>query len=174
MKYILIIITAIIAISCENNNEKSVVKEKIDFKPESLLTNNYKTKTIRGQLLYLPVYSNLPYSRDAAGFDMKAYVAIHNTDLLRKIKITKVIYFNQEGKAVFDFLKDDSYTLNPLTTKDFHIPYEDKSGLGANFLVEWISDEKVSEPLIECVTMSLKSNQSLAITSNGKVIREMP
>ena len=121
----------------------------------------------------MPVYSSLPYRTDQSGFDMKAYVAIHNTDLRWKIRITKVVYFNHDGKPVYDFLKGNDHELGPLATKDYHIPYEDKSGIGANFLIEWVSDSPMTEPLIECVTVSLKPNQSLTILSRGKVLREI-
>jgi hypothetical protein len=147
--------------------------QNVDFRPETLLTAGGKAVMLRGQLLYMPVYSNLPYNKGNTRFDMKGYVAIHNTDLGERIRITRVIFFDNDGKPVFDFLKGAPCELPPLAAKDFHIPYEDKSGLGANFLVEWVSDRPVTEPLVECVTVSLIPNQSLALLSRGKVIREI-
>jgi len=129
-------------------------------------------KKIRGQLLYLPVYSNMPYQIDTVKFDMSAFIAIHNTDLISQICLTKVLYFNQNGKLVDDFLKKGNITIEPLATKDFYIPYEDQSGTGANFLVEWVADTLVNEPLIESVTLCLKPNNTMAVLSLGKIIRE--
>jgi hypothetical protein len=97
---------------------------------------------------------------------------VHNTDLYNQIKITKALYFDTKGKPVYDFLADGEVALNPLETRDFYIPYEDRSGTGANFLIEWTSSTRVSEPLVESITLSLKPNQSVAFLSRGKVIRE--
>ncbi|HEY1406453.1 MAG TPA: DUF3124 domain-containing protein, partial [Spirochaetota bacterium] len=168
------IITLLFILSCGNGKkENAFTAESVDFNPDSLVTMHHDAKTVRGQLLYMPVYSNLPYNSEGTNFDMKAYVAIHNTDLKKSITITKVIYFNQKGKPVYDFMKTKKISLGPLATQDFHIPYEDKSGIGANFLIEWVSGSPVSEPLAECVTVSLRPNHSLAITSRGVVIKEI-
>jgi hypothetical protein len=169
-----ILLAVISVFSCgKAETDKLLTIEPVEFNPQSLKTEQYRLQMIRGQLLYMPVYSNIPYNSDEEGFDMKAYVAIHNTDLHQNIRVTKVTYFNHDGKPVYDFLKDGDVSLGPLATKDFHIPYDDKSGIGANFLIEWVSDIPVTRPLIECVTISLKPNQSLALLSRGEVIREI-
>lgn len=156
-----------------STNQAVQPPKAVDFRPDSLATAKADVQKVRGQLLYMPVYSNIPYSKGSSNFDMKGYVAIHNTDLAAKIRITSVVYFDHDGKPVFDFLGGKPVELSPLATKDFHIPYEDKSGLGSNFLIEWVSDRPVTEPLVECVTVSLIPNQSLGLLSRGKVIREI-
>ena len=174
--FMLLILVSAALISCGDQapaGGNPPAPEPVDFRPETLATDSAKVPMLRGQLLYMPVYSNLPYSRGGAKFDMKGYVAIHNTDLGERIRVTKVVYFDHDGKPVFDFLKGKPVELPPLATKDFQIPYEDKSGLGSNFLVEWVSDRPVTEPLVECVTVSLIPNQSLGLLSRGKVIREI-
>lgn len=147
-------------------------KESVDFNPETVSPSLKAFKQVKGQLLYLPVYSNVPYQIDTLKFDMSAFVAIHNTDLKGKIYLTKVLYFNQDGKLVDNFLPNGTMTIEPLATKDFYIPYEDQSGTGANFLVEWRSDSLVNEPLIESVTLCVKPNNSVAILSQGKIMME--
>jgi len=146
-----------------------------DFNPNILSLKSDNAKNVKGQLLYLPVYSNIPYLIDTTRytFDMSAFVAIHNTDLTHKISVTQVLYFNNDGKLVQDFLNNKPVVLAPLATKDFYIPYDDKSGTGANFLIEWKADTLVNEPLIESITINLKTSNSAAILSNGKVIREI-
>ena len=176
MRIMILFLTVVssVLLSCGKNDAgKTFITEPVEFKPDTLITASHEVPQIRGQLLYMPVYSNIPYNADESGFDMKAYVAIHNTDLTNKIRITRVLYFNHEGKPVYDFLKGSAVDLGPLATRDFHIPYEDKSGIGANFLIEWTSDSPVTRPLVECVTISLKPNQSLALLSRGEVIREI-
>lgn len=152
-----------------NNSEE---KESSSFNPSTLNDDFDAYKQIKGQLLYLPVYSNVPYQIDTVKFDMSAFVAIHNTDLYNKIMLTKVLYFNQDGRLVDDFLQNRMISIPPLATKDFYIPYEDQSGTGANFLIEWSADTLVNEPLVESVTICVKPNNSVAILSQGKIMRE--
>jgi len=174
MKRIIALLILIISIvSCRNESKKSnTLNSPKEFDFGSLRSDMIPVKSISGQLLYLPVYSNVPYQIDTTMFDMSAFVAIHNTNLLLPIYLTQVLYFNQDGKLVDDFLKGSRIKINPLVTRNFYIPYEDKSGTGANFIIEWIADSLVSEPLIESVTINLKPNSTVAVLSQGKVIRE--
>jgi len=159
--------------SCVNSSKDHIpLNQPKDFDPSILRSDMSPIKKVSGQLLYLPVYSNMPYQIDTVKFDMSAFVAIHNTDLFSQIFLTKVLYFNQNGKLVDDFLKKGKIALNPLATKDFYIPYEDQSGTGANFLVEWVADTLVNEPLFEAVTLCLKPNNSVAVLSQGKILSE--
>jgi hypothetical protein len=172
VKYPLFLILIFVLISCKDvNKQTSIQTGAIDFNAESLNPELVSVKMVTGQLLYLPVYSNIPYQIDTIKFDMSAFIAIHNTDLDRSIRLTKVLYFNQDGKLVKDYLKDE-VLLAPLATRDFYVPYEDQSGTGANFLIEWTSDTLVNEPLIESITTCLKPNNTIAVLSQGKVIRE--
>ncbi len=159
--------------SCGNSLKDNIISNRPkEFDPGLLGSNMSPVKKISGQLLYLPIYSNIPYQIDTVMFDMSAFLAIHNTDLFSRIYLTKVLYFNQNGELVDDFLKKGNITLNPLATKDFYIPYEDQSGTGANFLVEWVADTLVNEPLFEAVTLCLKPNNSVAVLSQGKILSE--
>lgn len=175
MKNAFAIVVSVILLACACRNDASrrtYNKVPVDFNTALLNPGLRSLEGMNGQLIYLPVYSNIPYLIDTGMFDMSAFVAIHNTDLKTPIILTQVLYFNQDGKLVDDFLKDDEMKVLPLVTKNFYIPYEDKSGTGANFLIEWISDTLVNEPLIESVTLCLKPNNTLAISSKGKVIKQ--
>lgn len=175
MKKALAIIVSVILITAACRNEvsrRTYNKAARDFDPATLDSGLKSAEGMNGQLLYLPVYSNIPYLIDTSMFDMSAFVAIHNTDLSNPITLTKVLYFNQDGKLVDDFLKDDNMDIMPLATKNYYIPYEDKSGTGANFLIEWISDTLVNEPLIESVTLCLKPNNTIAIPGKARIIRQ--
>jgi hypothetical protein len=167
------ILVMIVLVSCTGNRRKNIpLNQPKDFEKSVLSSDLVSLRSLKGQVLYLPVYSNIPYQIDTGMFDMSAFVAIHNTDLDSRITLSQVLYFNQDGKLVDDFLKGEKVNIEPLATKEFYIPYEDKSGTGANFLIEWSSDSLITEPLIESVTLCLKPNNTLAIRSEGRVIRE--
>jgi len=162
--------------SCRNEKLKEPEPNPVmgAFDPAVLQVNLPFSAGLKGQVLYMPVYSNIPYRIvGIEEFDMSAFIAIHNTDLYNRITITQALFFDKMGEPVSDFLTDGKITLDPLATEDFFVPYEGRNGNGANFLIEWISDSLVTEPLVESVTISLKPNQSVAVLSKGKVIREI-
>ena len=162
-------------ISCTNkeNHQSEKAQKNIPFDQKSLiLKENCDTKKLRGQVLYIPAYSNVPYHKQSKRFDLSAFVAIHNTDLNHPIRITKVLFFNNDGKLVANYLPKP-VSLQPLGSTNYFIPEKDQSGTGANFLVEWISDIPVNEPLIESVMLGLTHGQGVSFSSTGKVIREM-
>ncbi|MCK7512327.1 MAG: DUF3124 domain-containing protein [Desulfobacterales bacterium] len=105
-------------------------------------------------------------------YDLSAFLAVHNTDLKHQIKITKVDFFNTDGRLVKSFISSDQQ-INPLATVIFTIPKKDQSGTGANFLVEWMADQPVNEPLIESVMKDLTGNKGLSFLSQGRIIREI-
>lgn len=142
-----------------------------DFKLDRLSIPDSEAGKVRGQLLYVPIYSNIP-CRDDRLFDLSAFIAIHNTDVKRTIRITNVFYFDNDGRLVKDFLTQET-SLPPLGATNFYIPKTDKSGTGANFLVEWKADVPVTEPLVESVMLNCEIHKSIAFLSKAKVIREM-
>jgi hypothetical protein len=141
------------------------------FHPETLKIPDRSVKKVRGQVLYMPIYSNLPYL-EKKDFDLSAFLAVHNTDLKRQIKITKVTLFNTDGRVVKEYLSANRL-LDPLATAIFTISQKDQSGTGANFLVEWIADQPVNEPLVESIMKDLSGNLGLSFLSQGRVIREI-
>jgi hypothetical protein len=169
---VFMIILTMISLSSCTGKESPPVEGKSDrtFNPGVFKVAEAGTNKVRGQVLYVPIYSNIP-DRDNKRFDLSAFLAIHNTDLNNPIKITKVLYFNNDGKLVKEFI-DADHPLAPLAATNYYIPQSDTSGTGANFLVEWMADVPVNEPLIESVMLNLEGNKGISFLSKGKVIRE--
>ena len=44
-------------------------------------------------------------------------------------------------------------------------------GSGANFIVEWVGEKQVSEPIVEAVMLSAESAQGISFISGGRVIK---
>jgi len=154
-----------------SNNGHDILQNGFD-QNHLQINESSSIKKVRGQVLYLPVYSNIPYQEKNRIFDLSAFIAIHNTDFTKTVKITKVLYFNNDGKFVRSYLDKDS-VLNPLGATNFFVPEIDKSGTGANFIIEWQADTLVNEPLVESVMIGLTSGQGVSFLSNGKVLREI-
>jgi hypothetical protein len=163
-----------LAFLCACNREEHrgapPVARESSFDPGVLTVKEADLRKVRGQVLYVPIYSNLPHD-EKRKFDVSAFIAIHNVDLDHKIRILKVLYFDNDGRLVKDFSPPD-LSLPPLGATNFFIPQSDQSGTGANFLVEWVSEKPVREPLIESVMINLETHRSFAFQSRGHVVRE--
>ncbi|MBP8980327.1 MAG: DUF3124 domain-containing protein [Syntrophobacterales bacterium] len=168
---ILALICSFVACSGKETPPQIEGKGVGSFRHQDLRVPDVESGKVRGQVLYVPIYSNIPYI-ESKKFDLSAFIAIHNTDLKTPIKVTKVLYFDNDGRLVKDFLAAE-HVLPPLGATNFYIPQSDKSGTGANFLVEWMSDTPVSEPLIESIMLNLEGNRGISFLSKGKVIREI-
>ena len=130
-------------------------------------TGHQKSK---GQNVYVPVYSHI-YSGDR---EQPIYLAvtlsIRNTDAVNAIKITKVDYYNSEGKLIKNYL-NAPVELAPLATARYVIKESDKvGGSGANFIVSWMADRPAVAPLIESVMISTRHTLGISFTSRGQVI----
>lgn len=125
---------------------------------------------LKGQTLYVPVYSHI-YSGDREQpFYLAVTLSIRNTDARHAITITAVDYFDSEGKFLKHYLEKD-FSLNALGTKRYVVPESDKTGgSGANFIIKWRSEKPVTEPLIESVMISTKTQQGISFTSRGRVL----
>jgi len=173
IRIVLVVILAMTLLCCENRESGTIDNlQSVPFDPATLKIPDQGGRKLRGQVLYMPVYSNLPY-QEKQQYDLSAFLAIHNTDLKNQIKVTKVDFFNTDGRLVKTFISSDQQ-VNPLATVIFTIPQKDQSGTGANFLVEWVADQPVNEPLVESIMKDLTGNLGLSFLSHGRVIREIP
>jgi hypothetical protein len=171
---IILFILCMFLFSCmkiRKDEQKSL--ETNSFNPELLSINNTENiHKARGQVIYLPVYSNIPFLDGKRNFDLSGILAFHNTDLHSDILVTRILYFHNDGFLVKDYLGTDKLLLKSLEAKQFIVPEHDKSGAGANFLVEWKSDTSVITPIIEVLMIGLTNGQGVSFTTTGKIIAE--
>ncbi len=126
---------------------------------------------VQGQTVYVPAYSHV-YHQDGQPHLLTVTLSVRNTSLDREIILTSVRYFDTKGKEIRRFL-DKPLSVAPLATTEFLVEREDTSGgSGANFLVEWVSQEPVSEPIIEAVMIDTSGQQGISFVRSGKVIKE--
>lgn len=124
-----------------------------------------------GQTIYVPVYSHIYHDDQQKILDLAATLSIRNTDLTNSIIITSVRYYDSNGKLVKQHL-EQPIQLDTLASYDFFINRTDTSGgLGANFIVEWVAQTEVSEPIVEAVMIATEFQQGVSFVSPGKVIK---
>lgn len=133
-------------------------------------------KKLLGQTVYVPVYSHIilgERSRAKMKFDLSFNLSIRNTDPKNSITVIAADYYDSNGVLVKKFVSKPT-KLKPMASTYFFIRQSDSTGgWGANFIVEWESENKVNEPIIEGVTFGARGNHSVSFISRGKAIEEV-
>lgn len=131
---------------------------------------------VRGQLVYLPVYShiyhgNLGRNGTPDKVLLSALVSIRNADPKRPIRVTSARYFNTDGKLLREFVPAPR-TVPPFGTIELFVERHDESGgSGANLAVTWEADAAVNPPVIEAVHATIEGGRSVMFSTVGRPIR---
>jgi hypothetical protein len=124
----------------------------------------------KNQMIYVPAYSHIYIGDNERPFLLTVTLSIRNIDPKHRIKITRVDYFESQGKLLKKYL-NKPVTLNPLESVRYVVPESDKTGgSGANFMVEWKSDDFVNPPIAESIMIGTQSQQGISFTSRGQAI----
>lgn len=133
------------------------------------LDANFKAAT--GQTIYVPVYSYIYHDNGRRIFNLATTLSIRNTDAANAIVVTCVRYYNSNGQLVRQYL-ESPIQLAAIASTDFFIDTTDNSGgLGASFIVDWVAQTDVTEPIIEAVMIGSGYQQGISFISPGKVIQ---
>jgi hypothetical protein len=126
----------------------------------------------KGQVVYVPVYSNVFSAPKQVPFNLATILSIRNTDLSNAITIVSADYYNTKGNLVRKYYQQ-ALTLAPLESTYIYLPEDDTAGgFGANFIVKWTSSKEVNVPIIECLMIGARSGQGISFVSPGKAIKE--
>ena len=131
--------------------------------------------TVR-RTVYVPVYSNISLGLDVRQkvVELAATVSVRNVSAQHPIVLSFVRYYDSSGKLVREYVTEPA-ELGPLASVEFVIQRADVSGgPGANFLVQWIGQADVDEPLIEAVMVGQSGNAGISFTSTGRAISNEP
>ncbi len=129
-------------------------------------------KIVTGQRLYVPAYSEIYVGDKDSTRDMTVTLSIRNTNLDKPIFIGSVKYFDTNGQLVTEYV-ESPLRLAPMATAEFIIKRsDDRGGTGANFIVGWGAEERVFEPVVEAVMVSIAGTQGLSLLSTARVLEE--
>jgi hypothetical protein len=138
---------------------------------QKVVTLDKNFKIAMGQTIYVPVYSHIYHGDQQKIFNLAATLSIRNTDLTNPIIITSVRYSDSDGKLVKQYL-ERPIQLGALASTNFFVNRTDTSGgLGANFIVEWVAQTEISEPVVEAVIIGTDFQQGISFVSPGRVIK---
>ncbi|NEU74695.1 DUF3124 domain-containing protein [Hassallia byssoidea VB512170] len=136
-----------------------------------VVTLDKNFKIAMGQTIYVPIYSHIYHDDRQKTLNLAATLSIRNTDLTNRIIITSVRYYDSNGKLVKQYL-ERPIELGTMASCDFVVNRTDTSGgLGANFIVEWLAQTQVSEPVVEAVMIATEFQQGISFISPGRVIK---
>ena len=129
---------------------------------------------LRGQSLFVPVFSEIPYGNRGAVIQLSATVTIRNLDSEQSITVSRVEYIDEKGQVVKRYI-DAPKVLGPMVASEFFLPESDRSGGGsAGFNMEWSSVKPVRPPLVESVMLNGAYNQKIAFRSEARVLEARP
>ncbi|MEH2372999.1 DUF3124 domain-containing protein [Nostoc sp.] len=171
--HIYLVIAVILLTSCQPTqiSPKSQLVTSQTTPPNKIVTLDNNLKIAMGQTIYVPVYSHIYHYNRQQIFNLAVTLSIRNTDLVNPIIISSVRYYDSAGKLVKQYL-ERPIQLDALASTDFFIDTNDSSGgLGANFIVEWVSQTEIAEPIVETVMIGTDFQQGISFTSRGKVIK---
>lgn len=127
-------------------------------------------KLSKGQTVYVAAYSHIYIGHKGAPYFLTITLSIRNIDPSKPITISKVDYYETQGKLLKNFITEP-VRLGPLASTRFIIPIKKEAGgSGANFIVEWASKKMSNPPIIESIMIGTKSQQGISFTSRGQVI----
>ncbi len=122
-----------------------------------------------GQTVYVPVYSHI-YHDGGRELALETTLSIRNTDPAGSIVINSVRYYDTGGTMVRSYLEKPAI-LAPLASADFLVERRDTSGgSGANFLVEWVAEEPVNDPVIEAVMVGGEGTRTVSFVRAGQPV----
>ena len=171
LHYILLVIF-IILLGC---NSKQNDTQATSYQPEKYKEISHEILTemmlVKGEVVYVPVYSEIFHTDVKRKVQLSATLSIRNTSIESEIVVSTVDYYDTHGNLLKHYLTSP-LQLKPLQTKIYVVEYkENKGGIGANFIVEWASEKVVSEPIIQAVMIGGSSSLGISFVCDGKVIQ---
>lgn len=168
-------VAVIILTSCTSQDNQLQSIADIDRVNPSVkvITLDKNFKTVMGQTIYVPVYSYIYHYDRKQTYNLTATLSIRNTDLTNSIVVKSVIYNNSAGLLVKKYL-ERPIQIAALASTNYVIDSSEVSGgLGANFIVEWVSQTEVSSPIVEAIMVGSSFQQGISWISPGKVIKSL-
>jgi len=166
-------VAVIVLTSCTSQEKPSQSVADIDRVNPSVkvVTLDKNFKIVMGQTIYVPAYSYIYHYDRQESYNLTATLSIRNIDLTNPIIITSVRYNNSAGNLVRKYLERPTQ-LAALASTNFVVDSSDNSGgLGANFIVEWVAQTEVAQPIIETIMIGSSLQQGISWISPGKVIK---
>jgi hypothetical protein len=130
-----------------------------------------EVKLLKGQTCYVPCPTS--FIAGTYSFDLRATVFIHNTDKNNAINIIGIDFYDSSGKLVAKYLQQP-LRLNPFAATRINVkaPLAGEDGMAAHFIVQWQSENKVAEPLMQGLFFGSSGTRGYSFTLQPRIIQE--
>jgi len=131
-----------------------------------------EVKFLKGQTCYLPCPTS--FMSGGYSFNIKATIFIHNTDPNNSINIVRMDFYNTSGKLIAKYLpqplKLDALAATRINVKE---PLDGEEGIAAHFVIQWQSEAKVVEPLIDGLFTGSSGTHGYSFTFRPRIMQEV-
>jgi len=126
----------------------------------------------KGQVVFVPSYSHV-YHQEGRPFPLATTLSIHNTDDTQPLVVTSVEYYGTNGKRIRRYIEEPKQ-VGPLASLEFLVEERDVAGgSGAKFVVQWVAERRIHEPVVQTVMVGTAGGQGLSFVCNGVVLEEL-
>lgn len=173
MKKILTVFAVIcifLSFDCRQKEKKNFQNPEIS-EPD-LPVQKKPISIVSGSRVYVPAYARAFSYRNEQTVSLVTTLAVHNTDMENPIFLRKIEYYSEGGRLLKEFMKEPKI-LGPMATAVYPlVPEKEGAGIGANAVVEWVSEHKVSRPVIEAIMIS-EGTLGISFISPGYSVKKI-
>jgi hypothetical protein len=126
-----------------------------------------------GQTVFVPAYSAVATGDNYALYPLAITLSVRNTDPKHAIVLTSVDYYHPDGRRIREFLKSP-LRIAPLAAAEFFVSESEMSGgTVSSFVVDWISAERATAPVVESLMVGTAGTQGISFTCPGRVTADL-
>lgn len=119
---------------------------------------------------YVPVYSDIYHRDGTRRFNLTVTLSIRNTSKVDSTYILSVNYYDSYGKLLKEYI-DRTILLFPLESIEFVVDENEiKGGAGANFIVDWGTNNYSNQLLIQAIMIGTEGQQGISFITDSKNI----
>jgi len=117
--------------------------------------------------VYVPVYSDIYHIDGTRKFALTATLSIRNASTTDIFYVYSIEYYDSDGRLLRNYL-DSAIIVKPMHSVEFVVENkESDGGAGANFIVKWAAEKKVTNPVIQAVMIGTESKQGISFAVDG-------
>lgn len=165
----LLSLTLAFAFGCDQKTPDS----KVEVQEKHQTISKGPVKIAMGNVVYVPAYAQVFYQQNQSKLSLVTTLAIHNTDPKHSLILRSIRYYSENGTLLKEYLREPRI-LPPMATATYGLyPEQANVGIGANAVVEWVSEQNIVKPIIEAVMISSQGTYGVSFISPGYAIQDI-
>lgn len=146
---------------------------KVEVQEKGQTISKGSVKVAMGNVVYVPAYAQVFYHQNQRTLSLVTTLAIHNADPKHSLILRSIRYYSEDGALLKEYIREPR-VLSPMATAIYGLyPEEPNVGIGANAVVEWVSEQKIIKPIIEAIMISTQGTYGVSFISPGYAIQDI-